>query len=112
MATIRIAFEDKPLFTWDGTANEMQKAMAAFAKMAHEAGFTPGQFAQSAAVHIGNNDGEFLPTNQQPQMLALMYLFLSQSTAHAQHPGHYRDYVDTGWEFDANFHMRAEEKKF
>jgi hypothetical protein len=109
MGRINVAFDGKPLFEWEGTTEDLDRMEAPLKRLAEAGHTTVGTFTTSAVILIARHGG-FFTQNQQSEMMATIYFLLNQSTEHPDHPGHYRDYLET-WDFDFNFHDFDEARK-
>jgi hypothetical protein len=110
VSTIKVAFNGKPLFRWNGTAADMDGAMTYFEEFAADSGVAPDRLAQSTVKAIAANGGNFLPTKQPPQMWAVLYLFLDKPTGNPNFPGLFRDHL--GYDFHIDIHSGDEEAHF
>ncbi len=107
-----MAFDGKPLFRWQGTPDDLNKAMKSFEEFASSTGFSPEHLARSTLKAIAEAGGRFLPNKERPQMhmWAVLYLFWSAPTVNPNFPGYFHDHLK--YDFDINIRSGAEHAEF
>jgi hypothetical protein len=94
MATIKVAVNGKPAFTWDGDEDSIKNILEKFPVAARGVGVTPRKLADSCIWHF--RTGSLLseePAGQEMQMMGVLWKILEAETGNAEHPGKIADYA-------------------
>jgi hypothetical protein len=101
MGQIKVAFDGKPLFNWEGDAIEIERCETKMAEMAAYFGKPEVVIQQKTIRYIARDVGHFRnsdSTDQGSMMFLVICFLLSRRTNRPDHPGYYRDYVPL-WDF-------------
>ena len=95
---IKVAFDGKKLFEWEGDADAVARIDEEMIRIAKLADAKPDDLSQPALAGIMSNGG-FSTSNPEAEMMVVVWSLIALPTGLPDRPGRCRDYLEA-WNFE------------